>query len=62
MMAGYVVKTGCHVLLGLYMWNSNRLRNNAAVKDGSALSEEERARRAEEAGMVSERYPEARPC
>ncbi|KAL1668979.1 major facilitator superfamily domain-containing protein [Schizophyllum commune] len=52
MMAGYVVKTGCHVLLGLYMWNSNRLRNNAAVKDGSALSEEERARRAEEAGMT----------
>ena len=62
MMAGYVVKTGCHVLLGLYMWNSNRLRNNAAVKDGSALSEEERARRAEEAGTVSERNPEAWPC
>ncbi|KAL1745032.1 major facilitator superfamily domain-containing protein [Schizophyllum fasciatum] len=51
MMAGYVVKTGCHVLLGLYMWNSNRLRDNAAA-NGSAVSEQERARRAEEAGMT----------
>ncbi|TRM69115.1 major facilitator superfamily domain-containing protein [Schizophyllum amplum] len=52
MMAGYVVKTSCHIMLGLYMWNSNRLRNNAASKLGTAVPEAERARRAEEAGMT----------
>ncbi|KAJ6626526.1 MFS general substrate transporter [Mycena sp. CBHHK59/15] len=51
MMAGYVVKTACHLILGFYMWNSNRLRNKAAAESGDAVSEEERARLAEEEGM-----------
>ncbi|KAJ7167242.1 major facilitator superfamily domain-containing protein [Mycena crocata] len=51
MMAGYVVKTACHLFLGFYMWNSNRLRNRAAAACGKQVSEEERARLAEEEGM-----------
>ncbi|KAJ7181206.1 major facilitator superfamily domain-containing protein [Mycena filopes] len=51
MMAGYVVKTACHLILGVYMWNSNRLRNREAVESGENVTEEERARHAEEEGM-----------
>ncbi|KAJ7023901.1 major facilitator superfamily domain-containing protein [Mycena alexandri] len=51
MMAGYVVKTACHLILGFYMWNSNRLRNRDAAASGEKVSEEERSRRAEEEGM-----------
>ncbi|KAF7297521.1 MFS general substrate transporter [Mycena indigotica] len=52
MMAGYVVKTVCHVLLGAYMWNDNRLRDRVALKTGGELpSEDERARLAEQEGM-----------
>lgn len=52
MMAGYVVKAGCHVLLGLYMWNENRRRDQAAAADGSVVPDQERARLAEELGMA----------
>ncbi|KAJ7358609.1 major facilitator superfamily domain-containing protein [Mycena albidolilacea] len=51
MMAGYVVKTACHLFLGFYMWNSNRLRDRDAAAAGDNISEEERTRRAEEEGM-----------
>ncbi|KAJ7486670.1 major facilitator superfamily domain-containing protein [Mycena latifolia] len=51
MMAGYVVKTACHLLLGFYMWNSNRIRDREAAASGENVSEEERVRRAEEEGM-----------
>ncbi|KAJ7131167.1 MFS general substrate transporter [Mycena epipterygia] len=51
MMAGYVVKTACHLVLGFYMWNSNRLRDQAAAAAGENMPEEERARLAEEEGM-----------
>ncbi|KAJ7885256.1 major facilitator superfamily domain-containing protein [Mycena olivaceomarginata] len=51
MMAGYVVKTACHLYLGFYMWNSNRLRDRDAVASGENISDEERARRAEDEGM-----------
>ncbi|KAJ7648779.1 MFS general substrate transporter [Mycena polygramma] len=51
MMAGYVVKTACHLFLALYMWNSNRLRDRDAVSSGENLPEEERARLAESEGM-----------
>ncbi|KAJ6511684.1 MFS general substrate transporter [Mycena vulgaris] len=51
MMAGYVVKTACHLFLGFYMWNSNRMRNQDAAASGEDVSEEERVRRAEEEGM-----------
>ncbi|KAK7024757.1 hypothetical protein R3P38DRAFT_2778768 [Favolaschia claudopus] len=52
MMAGYVVKTVCHLLLGFYMWNSNRLRDRDAVASGDDVPGEIRARWAEEEGMV----------
>ncbi|KAF9036440.1 MFS general substrate transporter [Hymenopellis radicata] len=51
MLAGYTVKTGCHILLGLYMWYENRRRDALAEASGDDISEEERARLAEEAGM-----------
>ncbi|KAJ7267787.1 major facilitator superfamily domain-containing protein [Mycena rebaudengoi] len=51
MMAGYVVKTVCHLALGIYMWNSNRLRDRNAVAAGENISKAERARLAEEEGM-----------
>ncbi|THU89913.1 MFS general substrate transporter [Dendrothele bispora CBS 962.96] len=51
MMAGYTVKTGCHVLLGLYMWYENRRRDQLARQEGKVVPEEERQRLAEEAGM-----------
>ncbi|KAJ7197770.1 major facilitator superfamily domain-containing protein [Mycena pura] len=51
MMAGYVIKTACHLALALYMWRSNRMRDRAAAAAGEDLPEEERARRAEEEGM-----------
>ncbi|KAF9036441.1 MFS general substrate transporter [Hymenopellis radicata] len=51
MLAGYTVKTACHILLGLYMWYENRRRDALADASGDHISEEERARLAEEAGM-----------
>ncbi|KAJ7097131.1 major facilitator superfamily domain-containing protein [Mycena belliarum] len=51
MMSGYVIKTACHLILGYYMWNSNRLRDRDAAASGENVSEEERARRAEDEGM-----------
>ncbi|KAJ7197771.1 major facilitator superfamily domain-containing protein, partial [Mycena pura] len=51
MMAGYVIKTACHLALALYMWRSNRMRDRAAAAAGENVPEEERARRAEEEGM-----------
>ncbi|KAF8922343.1 major facilitator superfamily domain-containing protein [Mucidula mucida] len=51
MLAGYTVKTGCHILLGLYMWYENRRRDALAAVSGDDISEDERARLAEEAGM-----------
>ncbi|KAJ6494230.1 MFS general substrate transporter [Mycena sanguinolenta] len=51
MMAGYVVKTVCHLLLGFYMWNSNRLRDRDAISSGENIPPEERERLAEEEGM-----------
>ncbi|KAJ7669671.1 major facilitator superfamily domain-containing protein [Mycena rosella] len=51
MMAGYVVKTACHLFLGFYMWNSNRLRDGDAVASDENVSEEVRMHRAEEEGM-----------
>jgi hypothetical protein len=48
----YVVKTVCHLALGIYMWNSNRLRDRNAVAAGENISKAERARLAEEEGMV----------
>ncbi|KAJ7609614.1 hypothetical protein DFH06DRAFT_1221772 [Mycena polygramma] len=52
MIAGYVVKTTCHLFLALYMWNSNRLSDRDAVSSGESLPEEERARLAESEGMI----------
>ncbi|KAJ7073110.1 major facilitator superfamily domain-containing protein [Mycena amicta] len=49
MMAGYVVKTACHLLLAGYMWNENRLRDRDTVIGPE--EERERARKAEEEGM-----------
>ncbi|KAF8193860.1 MFS general substrate transporter [Mycena galopus ATCC 62051] len=51
MMAGYVVKLVCHLILSFYMWNSNRLRDRDAVESGDKTSHEERERLAEEQGM-----------
>ncbi|KAK7691754.1 hypothetical protein QCA50_005155 [Cerrena zonata] len=51
MMAGYTVKTGCHLILGLYMWYENCRRDKLAAKEGYALPEAERNKLAEEAGM-----------
>ncbi|WWD21335.1 hypothetical protein CI109_105819 [Kwoniella shandongensis] len=53
MLAGYVAKTGLHVLLGVYMWLSNKRRDKEAIARGETfLSEEERAKKAEEIGMT----------
>lgn len=49
----YTVKTGCHLVLGLYMWYENHRRDNLAVKEGYVVPEAERNKLAEEAGMVS---------
>ncbi|KAK7439852.1 hypothetical protein VKT23_017424 [Stygiomarasmius scandens] len=51
MMAGYTIKTGCHVLLGLYMWYENRRKDLLVKQEGKVVPEEERKRLAEEAGM-----------
>ncbi|KAF7311323.1 MFS general substrate transporter [Mycena kentingensis (nom. inval.)] len=53
MMAGYTVKTGCHIFLALYMWYENRARDRLAAQEPKEMrvSEEERVRLAEEEGM-----------
>lgn len=53
MMAGYVVKTAMHAVLGLYMWYWNRRWNKQAKANGTEIPEDERRKRAEEVGMVS---------
>jgi hypothetical protein len=53
MMAGYVVKTAMHAVLGIYMWYWNRRWNKQAKADGTEIPEDERRKRAEEVGMVS---------
>ena len=52
MMGGYAAKTFFHACLGLYMLYWNRRWNRQARERGEDLSEEERAKRAEEIGMV----------
>ncbi|KAH8925192.1 MFS general substrate transporter [Atractiella rhizophila] len=52
MLAGYVIKTGMHIILGVYMYLENRRRDRKAIEDGSVLEEVERAKRAEELGMM----------
>ncbi|KAF5356616.1 hypothetical protein D9758_008204 [Tetrapyrgos nigripes] len=51
MMAGYTIKLGCHVFLGLYMWYDNKRRDRLAKEQGKIVSEEKRRQLAEEAGM-----------
>jgi hypothetical protein len=52
MLAGYVVKTICLASLGVYMIWQNKKRDRAAREAGVTLNEEERARKAEELGMM----------
>lgn len=52
-MAGYVVKTALHLLLGGYMLYWNRRWDREARDRNEIISEEERKRKAEEIGMVS---------
>ncbi|KAK8844009.1 hypothetical protein IAR55_006802 [Kwoniella newhampshirensis] len=52
MLAGYVAKTCLHLVLGFYMWFSNRRWDKAAAARGEVLSEQERAKKAEEIGMT----------
>ena len=54
MMAGYTIKTACHLVLGLYMWYENHRRDKVTLREGYAVPEEERNKLAEEAGMVSQ--------
>lgn len=49
----YVVKTALHLTLGFYMWYDNRRRDRKAEAEGTVVPEEERAKLAEQAGMVS---------
>ncbi|KAJ6548663.1 MFS general substrate transporter [Mycena capillaripes] len=51
MMVGYVVKTACHLFLGVYMWNSNQARDREAAAAGENITEDQRAKLAEEEGM-----------
>ena len=52
MLAGYVVKTVMHASLGIYMFWQNKMRDRVAREAGEVLSDEERAKRAEELGMT----------
>ncbi|WVQ81140.1 hypothetical protein IAT38_003262 [Cryptococcus sp. DSM 104549] len=52
MLAGYVAKTSLHLILGLYMWFSNRRWDKQAAERGEVLEEEVRRKKAEEVGMT----------
>ncbi len=52
MLAGYVVKTVMHALLGFYMLWENKRRDRKARETGEVLSPEEMRANAEKLGMA----------